>query len=50
MRSDNSAASRICWLCSSAPYHLSVGEFSASQTVTSRELLNENTTMARMGT
>ena len=35
---------------SSATYHLRVGEFAASQTVTRRELLKENTTIERIGT
>ena len=34
----------------SAPYHLSVGECAASQTVTRRELLNEKTIIDRIGT
>jgi hypothetical protein len=41
MRIDSHAASRISRLPNRAAYHFSVGEFAASQTVTSRELLNE---------
>jgi hypothetical protein len=37
-------------LFKSAAYHLSVGEFALSQTVTNFDALKENTTMDRMGT
>jgi hypothetical protein len=38
---DTHAAERIMPSLNSVPYHLSVGEFAASQTVTIFELLNE---------
>src|SRR5271154_2251550 len=44
------AASRISSFCSSATYHLSVGECAASQTVTSFDALKENTTIDSIGT
>src|SRR5579863_6433484 len=47
---DSHAASRICSFDASSTYHLSVGECAASHTVTSLELLNENTIIERMGT
>src|SRR5262249_58599448 len=50
MRIDSQAAPRICWLLSSALYHLRVGECAASHTVTRRELLNENTIIDAIGT
>ena len=37
IRIDSQAAPRICSLCTSAAYHLSVGECAASHTVTRRE-------------
>ena len=37
-------------MCTSTPYHLNVGEWAASHTVTSRELLKENTTIEMIGT
>src|SRR6202453_3845320 len=43
------AASRISSLWSSEEYHLRVGEFAESHTVTNFDALNENTTMERMG-
>src|SRR3569833_1302431 len=46
----NQAAPTIWPFDNSSPYHLSVGECTASQTVTSRELLNENTIIDRIGT
>src|ERR1700733_15296779 len=49
IRTDSQAASRISSLPSSSPYHFNVGEWAASQTVTRRELLNENTIIDRMG-
>jgi hypothetical protein len=50
IRIDSQAAPRICPFDNNSPYHLSVGEWAASQTVTSLELLNENTIIDRMGT
>ncbi len=47
---DSPAAPRIWAFENSSPYHLSVGECAASQTVTNLELLNEKTTIDRMGT
>ena len=49
MLSEIHAASRISSLCSSTKYHLSVGEFAASHTVTSFEVLKENTTIDMIG-
>src|ERR1700722_4816511 len=49
-RIDSHAARSIGPFDSSATYHLSVGEFAASQTVTRRELLKENITIERIGT
>ncbi len=46
---DSPAAPRICVFDSSSPYHFRVGECAASQTVTSRELLNEKTIIERIG-
>src|SRR5271168_1756238 len=43
------AASRISSFCSSATYHLSVGEWAPSHTVTSFDALKENTTIDRIG-
>ncbi len=43
------AASRISSLFSNEWYHLRVGEFALSQTVTSLEALKENTTIDRIG-
>src|ERR1700716_2213602 len=50
IRIDSQAAPTICPFDNNSPYHLSVGEWAASQTVTSLELLNENTIIDRMGT
>jgi hypothetical protein len=47
--SEIQAASSISSLFNNAVYHLSVGEFALSQTVTSLDALKENTTMDRMG-
>ncbi len=43
----SSAASRICWFCSSAPYHFVENP---PHTVTSRDSLNENTISEMIGT
>src|SRR5690349_6172165 len=50
IRIDSHAAPTIWVFDSNSPYHLSVGECAASQTVTSLELLNENTIIDRIGT
>src|ERR1700722_2674652 len=50
IRIDNHAAPTICPFEINSPYHLSVGEWAASQTVTKRELLNEKTIIDRIGT
>src|SRR5271165_6799820 len=47
--SDIHAASSISSLLSSEWYHLRVGEFAASHTVTSLDALNENTTIDKIG-
>ena len=49
-RSDSHAASRTSSSERRTPYHLSVGECAASQTVTSRLLLKEYTIIDRIGT
>ncbi len=46
---ESHAALRISSLPSSSPYHLRVGEWAASQTVTRRELFSENTIIERIG-
>ena len=46
---DNQAASRIGVLCNNSPYHFSVGDAAASQTVTNLELLNEKNIIDRIG-
>src|SRR5580658_1420956 len=50
IRIDSHAAPMICPFEINSPYHLSVGEWAESQTVTNRELLNEKTIIDRIGT